>query len=376
MRCMNEKSITEQKLLYDPMFDKTPDVSLPDDPTKGLLGKTAFKKFLFMILLILSIGFSLYWSFRSVSTDKFRYEPNETGYMLYSFRGGESDKVLSVDFVRDENNVPDQSKVVTAVRDYALTCNGYVEFIFISENITDMEHISFYSSSNLMAIIVDENNEHFASVDGVLYKKENGVLTEILLYPVRNGYYRTALALGIDAPTSENDVDKFRTDFAAKEEEIYEEYLNTGTTYVIPDSVENIGQLCFSSCHKKDGDKIIYALEHITIPSSVKRIETMAFFKCESLQEIDIPDSVEFLGSDAFSSCKTLSYLFIPASVKEIGHHAFNNCPGIAQVHMGHTSKEEIELGIQWYPQTSRVFMVSVDILYGQTRGEGADING
>ncbi len=368
----DNKNILEQELLYDPMFDKKTDITLPDDPSKGLWGKTAFKKALFIVILIVSIGASLFWSFRSVTTDKYRFEEVEGSYTLHSFRGEEPDKVLSVDYVRDENNVPDTTKVVESVREYAVTCNEYLEFIFISKDVKDVQNISFYSCTSLKAIIVAPENENYASVDGVLYKKENGVLTEILLYPVKNGYYRTALKLGVSAVQSEEDIDEFNKSYSVIEDEINEEYLKTGTSFCIPDTVKTIGQLCFSSCYRMDGEKLIYALEHITIPESVKRIETMAFFKCTALKEIYIHDKIEYIGSDAFTECKNITYLFIPSSVKEIGHHAFNKCEGVKEVYMGHASEDDIKLGIQWYPQTSKVVMVSVDIIYGQTRQEGA----
>ena len=59
---------------------------------------------------------------------------------------------------------------------------------------------SFYTCKNLYAVIVDEANENDVSVDGVLYATENGEPAELVLYPIDNGDYRTALAMGIAAP--------------------------------------------------------------------------------------------------------------------------------------------------------------------------------
>lgn len=380
---MDEKKISETKLLYDPLFDKAPDTTLPDDPSKGLWGKTKVKKIVFAVFLIVSIGFSVFWSFRTVSSDLFRYEEKNGTYQLHSFRGDADDKVLCVDYVRNEKNVPDKSKVVTSVREFSISCNDYVEYIFISKNVTELQSTCFYSCNGLKAIIADPENPNFASVDGVLYKKDNGKLTEILYYPVCNGYYRVALQLGIKAPESDADIEAFNTACEEKRDAIYEEYLKTGTSYVIPDGVELIGVLCFNSCHKtewtENGDKLVFALENITIPGSVKRIETMAFFKCRGLKEIYISDNVEYIGSDAFTECKALTYLFIPASVKEIGHHAFNKCEGLTQVFMGHESKKDLKLGTQWYPQVSKTLMVSAEILFGQQRNtveKGENVNG
>ncbi len=360
------KKVSHQKLLYDPLFDKKPDITLPDDPSKGLWGKTALKKALFIIAMVCFVGISIFFSFNSVSSDKYEYKENNDGYLLYSFRGQENDFMLSIDFVTDDNGNVDTSKPVNEVRQFAINCNEYLEYIYIADTVEKINKEAFYSCTSLRAFIVDPNNKNYASVDGVLYKKENGVLSEILMYPVRNGYYRTALALGVPAPKSAADTDKFNAEYSKIEDRINKEYFITGTSYVIPDTVELIGELCFSSCFKKDNEELVYALEHITIPKSVKRIETMAFFKCEALKEINLPNGLEYIGSDAFSSCKTVEYLFIPKTVTEIGHHAFAQCEKISTVFMEHESEENVELGEQWAPRTKKVFMVEVDVLYNQ----------
>ncbi len=353
---MDEK-VSEKKLLYDPLFDKKPDINLPDDPSKGLFGKTAFKKAVFIVVIVCFVSISIFISMYSVTSDTYEYEEIEGGgYLLSSFSGQEEDYLLSIDYVTDEDGNVDTSKPVTEVRQFAINCNEYLEYIYISDTVETINSEAFYTCTSLRAIIVDPDNEHYASVDGILYEKENGVITKLIQYPVENGLYRAALELNLTAPTSSEEIEEFKQLCDEEEDNIEQGNI---TDYSIIDTVTDIGELAFADCSD---------IEYVTFPEGIKTIETMAFFKCTSLKEINFPDGLEYIGSDAFNSCKAVTYLFIPKTVTEIGHHAFNQCEGVEQVYMEHESEDEIELGAQWAPRTRKVFMISVDVLYGQTR--------
>lgn len=86
----------------------------------------------------------------------------------------------------------------------------------------------------------------------------------------------------------------------------------------------------------------------ITLPKTLKTIESSAFCYCENLKkvnikssltsigsyaftytgltEITIPDSVTSIGDNAFQSCDYLTSITIPNSVKSIGTNAFREC--------------------------------------------------
>ncbi len=350
------KKVSQQKLLYDPLFDKKPDINLSDDPSKGLWGKTAFKKTLFIIAMVCFVGMSIFFSFNSISFDKYEYKENNHGYLLYSFRGQEEDCVLSIDFVTDDNGNVDTSKPVNEVRQFAVNCNEYLEYIYISDTVEKINKEAFYSCTSLRAFIVDPNNKNYASVDGVLYEKENGIITKLIQYPIKNGLYRSALDLDLTAPIRNKDIADFKKLCDAEAEEIEKGNIKE---YSIIDTVTVIDELAFADCKE---------IENITIPKGIKRIETMAFFKCEALKEISLPDGLEYIGSDAFNRCLCVTYLFIPKTVTEIGHHAFNQCEGIGKVFMEHENDESIELGEQWAPRTRKIFMAEVDVVYNQKR--------
>ena len=88
-------------------------------------------------------------------------------------------------------------------------------------------------------------------------------------------------------------------------------------SYIIPNSVTDIGNSAFSFCR---------SLTNIVIPDSVTAIGNSAFSDCSSLSNIVIPDSVTAIGNFAFWGCSSLSNIVIPDSVTAIGDYAFYYC--------------------------------------------------
>jgi len=108
----------------------------------------------------------------------------------------------------------------------------------------------------------------------------------------------------------------------------------TGVT--IPDSVKSIESGAFAECKN---------LTSITIPNSVTSIgvETEfggcgpfacagAFFMCESLTSVTIPNSVTSMGDFAFIDCSSLTNITIPNSVTSIGKGAFSGCSSLTSI--------------------------------------------
>ncbi len=348
--------ISKTELLYDPLFDKKPDVEMKDIKSRKF-------KIIFIIVITAFVALSLYFSFTSISSEKYTYRENDTGYTLYQFVGKEDDITLHIDYVRNEAGVVDQTKSITKVREFAMSCNEYVRFIFIGENVSEIEQHCFYYTKNLMAVIVDPENQHYTSVDGVLYSKDMG---EIILHPIRNHQYRAAIKDGINAPDNEITAKAFLDEFneeygneVVEDAEEYEKQFSEEAFYQIPDSVTKIEDSCFSDCT---------ALKYVDIPSSVKIIGNLAFFKCTGFEAITIPDGVETIGSDGFSYCEKVTYIYVPKSVKFIGHHAFYGNMGCEKIYLGAENEDLVETGENWLPKQSTTSLKSIEAVYGQER--------
>ena len=71
------------------------------------------------------------------------------------------------------------------------------------------------------------------------------------------------------------------------------------------------------------------ATGEVTLPNSVTRIGSNAFYLCSSLTSIAIPDDVTSIGGWAFRCCSSLTSITLPNSVTSIGGSAFSGCSSL-----------------------------------------------
>lgn len=289
-----------------------------------------WQKATFIIVLVAFIIASVTISFISMARAPFEYEYQTAleseysveGWVLFGFNGNNSTKEVFIDFVRDENgNNPDTSKPVSAVGKFTMNTDEYVEVIHIGKDVKYIDETSFFYCKELKSIEVDEANEHYTSVDGVLYTKD---MKKLMVYPIKK----------------------------------------VETSYTIPEGVERIGTCAF---YKNE------TLTEVNIPSTLKEIGDMAFFKCKKISLVTLPDGLKKIGSDAFSYCQEMKpVMYIPDSVKEIGSFAFYSCSNLKEFYMGAQSKEQITFGDSWLPKNIKKVVVNVapKEQYGKTRDD------
>ena len=139
---------------------------------------------------------------------------------------------------------------ITSIGDRAFEKCNSLESVTIGSGITSIDDRAFEGCVSLKRIDVEEGNEYYCSIDGVLFNKDK---TKLIKYPLgkKDG------------------------------------------SYVIPNSVTEIGWSAFEDCT---------SLASIVIPDSVTSIGFEAFRDCTSLTSITIPDSVTKIGYYAFEN--------------------------------------------------------------------------
>ncbi len=81
---------------------------------------------------------------------------------------------------------------------------------------------------------------------------------------------------------------------------------------IVPEGVESISQ-AFTGA----------AVEKVTLPESLKRIEAYSFYQASKLEEVIMKEGVTFIGNGAFYECSSLEYIELAQTVEYIGTDAF-----------------------------------------------------
>ncbi len=356
------------------------------------------KKVIFTLVIIVAVSLSMYFSVRTVQSDTFEYSEIETGVQFDKFSNTGFITELDIDYITevvyDENNADpntnftlkkDETKPITAIRQYALNCDEKVKVINIGADVLEIDGKSFYSCWALQRIEVDENNPNYCDIDGVLYNKDK---TEIICVPTDRDTY-----LAEKYGYAEYDEFGYRIE-PAVEDENYADYERDCLTYVIPSTVKTVGELCFNYAN----------MTTVYIPEGLETIETLGFYEIPRLANIytyvstgevmdtsytsdealgniyySLPEGLKYIGSDAFTQCQALTYMYVPSSVTFIGHHAFwDTCykqdkqvMGVNVINVGVSEEEfkSVQTGDSWRPQYDYLlFKKSVDVNYSAQR--------
>ena len=107
---------------------------------------------------------------------------------------------------------------------------------------------------------------------------------------------------------------------ALADKAFYEKHV---TTVVVPDSVTEIGDLCFS------GDNYLVSL---TLPDGLAELPYGALESCYSLLDFDLPKGLKTIGAGALQAIFYLTHLTIPAGVTDIEQMNFLMMHGLEEV--------------------------------------------
>eukprot|EP01063_Lacrimia_lanifica_P018601 TRINITY_DN254_c0_g4_i1.p1 TRINITY_DN254_c0_g4~~TRINITY_DN254_c0_g4_i1.p1 ORF type:complete len:1880 (+),score=323.52 TRINITY_DN254_c0_g4_i1:541-5640(+) len=83
-------------------------------------------------------------------------------------------------------------------------------------------------------------------------------------------------------------------------------------------------------------------LKSIRVPHGVTRIEPGAFTECVSLTDVELPDGLLYIGARAFEMCMMLEHIDIPDSVTTIEDRAFYGCSELTELLLERTNVKTI----------------------------------
>ncbi len=223
--------------------------------------------------------------------------------------------------------IPDEYEgvPVTAIADFAAVNLENVTEITIGKNVKEIGEWAFENNQHLTAFHVDEANEYFCDVGGVLYTKD---MKTLLFYPPARDVSETK---DTDGNVTKN------------------------ITYVIPDGVEKIRTKAFYRCE---------ALTSLTIPESVTYIGEKAFLRCK-FSELILPENLTFIGKDAFGFCTGLTEITLPSAIEEIDEYAFYNCTNLKSV-IVKKKEADIILGEKWYPTNNGLDIEGLEVKFAE----------
>ncbi|MCD8049191.1 MAG: leucine-rich repeat domain-containing protein [Clostridia bacterium] len=217
--------------------------------------------------------------------------------------------------------------------------------IMIPSSVTSIGSHAFAYCTSLTNITVDENNENYCDVDGVLFDKN---LTELINYPTKKAdteyvipnsvtkiydvaFYGCSNLLNITISDNIKSIGSdafYDTAYYNSESNWENDVLYLGKylisadrsisgDYIIKSGTLIIASTAFYMCHY---------LTSVVIPDSVITISDGAFYDCTALTSVSIGDNVITIGASAFEGCDSLTSIIIGSSVTIINSYAFYSC--------------------------------------------------
>lgn len=214
----------------------------------------------------------------SIGDDAFEYCDNLTSIKIPNSVVFIGDYAFSNCGLTSEVTIPDS---VIHIGNYAFAYCNNLTSVIIPDSVISIDDYAFLLCDKLTEITVDNKNNYYSSVDGVLFNKTKSVLIE---YP-------------------QGKTDKI---------------------YTIPDGVVSVEPCAFHSCGN---------LSIVNIPDSVSSMGHSVFAFCGNLKSIVIPDKVSSIEQESFFACNNLLSITIPDRVTVINSKAFYNCSSLTDVY-------------------------------------------
>ena len=230
---------------------------------------------------------------------------------------------------------------IQTVGEWAFANCESLKAISLGENVEKIGGFAFYYCTSLESITVDSNNANYScDINSVLFDKNKTTLIQYPAGALRSTYtipdsvetiaamsfssvkYLTAVNLG--AGIENIDVDVFFEAYSLKTISVSEsnKYYSSDSYGVLFDKNKIV-----LIQYPVGNERTSY-----TIPSGVQTIDYSAFAGCQALTNVVIPNGVEDIYMNAFESCVNLTDVTMPDSVKNIGYDAFMDTPFVNEM--------------------------------------------
>ncbi len=225
-------------------------------------------------------------------------------------------------YYAEEVIIPDS---VTSISDGLFDGFEYLKKITVGSGISILDNSTFSGCPMLECIVVSEENENYASVDGLVFDKavttvvaipnaKTGVFvvpdtaTDITL--IFEGDYKFTVDLG---NSNTGLVIEDGVTYNSDKTIIYAVDKSKTGSYVMPESVTEISEYAFQNS----------MLSEVTVSDSVTEITYYAFYECLNLEKVVLPDTLVSIANYSFYGCEALSDINMPESLEAIGEGSF-----------------------------------------------------
>lgn len=209
------------------------------------------KKVISLVLCLISVFTVFYFNSSASDENVFTYSELSDGTVKITKYNGNEKEVTIPDTIDDY--------FVTSIDFMAFSRCFDIEKIVIGKHIKSIGDGAFSNCTSLKSIVVSNDNNTYSVKDNVLFNKN---ITHIICYPAQK----------------------------------------SGSTYIMPDSVEIISMNAFSKCA---------FLENVELSDNLKAITMYSFVNCEKLNSIIISHKLEKIeqnGIDGFSEQLRIYY--------------------------------------------------------------------
>lgn len=194
--------------------------------------------------------------------------------------------------------------------------------------------LNYTYAPNLQTIEVDPANADYASVDGIVYSKDQTKLLKVPpLYP------QTILTL----PETVTLVQSFSMCNLMNVETVVfpkglvriDDDAISGATGDSSVDKSSIKSLVLNEGLESVGYRAVYHLpnlESLTLPSTLKETSAYAFGSNSGLKSVTVEEGVTELMEDIFNDSKSLTDVKLPSTLTKIGDRAFYQCPALSTI--------------------------------------------